>query len=171
MHWPVTFALLNSLAMIAAGVFVLFFHDRRHQDIESWVDFSFSAGTLRRVLGYYRTMAALMGVFFVLFVVSLILLQRVAGLTLFAEGKAFYVSIFFFALDLVARGAFFDWMEHFEISITPVSMNRDLFWLVVYAFIFRMFFALTLLKILISFAWIWGKVRRARRETALEALP
>ena len=31
-----------------------------------------------------------------------------------------------------------------------------------YAFIFRMFFGLTLLRILISFIWIYGKIHRAR---------
>ncbi len=165
MSWPVSFAIANSLAMIIASVFVLFVHDRKHEDIEQSVDFSFSAETLRRVLGYYRTMAVLMALFFVVFVASLIALQRFADLTLFAEGKAFYLSMVFFTLDLVLRGAFFDWMEHFNISVSPLSMNRELSSFVWYAFVFRMFFALTLLKILVSFAWIWGKVRRALKET------
>jgi hypothetical protein len=166
MTWPVIFAIVNTLAMIGAGIYVLFRHARQEEDIESRVDFSFNANTLKRVLLYYRTMAALMALFFSLFVLSLIFLQHFDGVEIFAEGKAFYVSMLFFALDLVLRGAIFDLMEHFDLSVTPVSMNREHSALVWYCFVFRMFFAVTLLKILISFAWIWSKVRRALKEAS-----
>ena len=41
--------------------------------------------------------------------------------------------------------------------------NRKLFWFVTYCFVFRMFYALTLIRIVISFAWIWTKIRAARQ--------
>ncbi|MEZ5774577.1 MAG: hypothetical protein R3D33_07710 [Hyphomicrobiaceae bacterium] len=165
--WPIWFAIANTVAMVIASVFVFFFHERKHEDIESWIDFSFSLDMLKRVVGYYRTMAALMGLVFVVFVISMFALQKGAGLTLFAEGEASMLGMAFFALDLVLRGAFFDWMEHFDWSISPLTMNRELFWFVIYAFVFRMFFALTLLKILISFAWIWRKIQLAKREVLM----
>lgn len=158
------FALFNAGAMIFAAIFVVFFHDRRYADIEQWIDYSFSHQVLKRVILYYRGLAALMAIFFVLFVISMIILQRGAGIMLFAEGKASIAGMTLFALDLLARGALFDWMEHFELRFTPLHMNREMTWFVIYAFVFRMFYGLTLLKILISFAWIYGKIRVAKRE-------
>lgn len=157
--WPIWLALGNAAAMIGSAVFVFFFHDRRHEDIEQWVDFAFSAHMLGRMLVYYRAIGVLMGVFFVLFVLNLVQLQDVSGVRLFAEGQGSLLAITMFAFDLVLRGALFDWMEHFDWSVSPLSMNRETFWLVIYAFVFRMFYALTLLKILVSFAWIRGKIR------------
>ena len=54
-------------------------------------------------------------------------------------------------------------MEHFDLGVSPISMNRKLFWFVIYAFVFRMFYAVTLIKIVISFVWIYGKIRMARQ--------
>lgn len=67
-----------------------------------------------------------------------------------------------FALDLVLRGGFFDFMQHFDLRISHVWMNKKAWGFVWYAFVFRMFYGLTLLRILISFIWIYGKIRRAR---------
>jgi hypothetical protein len=54
-------------------------------------------------------------------------------------------------------------MEHFNLGISTVFMNRKSLWFVWYCFIFRMFYALALIKILLSFVWIYGKIRMARQ--------
>ncbi len=169
MEWPITFAIALTAGMIVSAIGVLFFHDQAYDDIEQRVDYSFSAQVLQRVFFYYRSFGVLMLFFFLTFSVSLYALQSVSGIILFEEGRASLLGIMLFAFDLVARGAFFDWMEHFRLSLSPLSMNREYFWFVMYAFVFRMFYALTLLRILISFVWIYRKVKRARREYAEES--
>ena len=107
-------------------------------------------------------------IFYILFVVSCLLLQ--------AEGKEIFVNArgqavsggpiatAFFALDLVLRGGFFDIMEHFELSVSAVYMNRAKRWFVLYCFVFRMYYGLTLIRIAVSFVWIWAKLYAARKQ-------
>ncbi len=163
------FAIAVALALAGAAVFVLFFHDRKHSDIEQWVEYGFSVHALGKVLGYYRFMALSSAAFYVLFVASLLALQASADLTLFSEGKSHLFAMLVFAFDMVMRGALFDVMEHFDIHLTHLTMNRALPWFVLYCFVFRMFYALTLIKIVISFAWIWGKVRIAEKRHGEQA--
>ena len=159
-------ALVISAMMVAASIVIVFFHDRTHERFDQWIDFSFSGTTLRHALGYYRFMAVSMLVFYVLFTCSCVYLQY-DGHVIFAGPdrapiKAGPIETSLFALDLVLRGGFFDVMEHFGLSISPVYMNTREAWFVIYAFAFRMFYALSLIRILLSFAWIYGKIRRAR---------
>jgi len=173
MSFSVLLALGLAATMIATSVFIIFYHDTKHEEIEQRVDYSFSGETFRRALGYYRFMAVSMLVFYVLFTCSCLVLQA-DGYKLFSstlDGKtpvfAGPIATSLFALDLVLRGGFFDIMEHFELGVSPVLMNRQQFWFVWYAFVFRMFFGLTLIKMFISFVWIYGKVRmqvQAQRE-------
>ncbi|MCL4767839.1 MAG: hypothetical protein KJZ80_16550 [Hyphomicrobiaceae bacterium] len=162
----VLLALAIAALMIAASVFILFYHDRKHEELDQWVDFSFSRDTLRNALTYYRFMAVSMLVFYVLFTISCLLLQA-EGRHIFASGNeplhAGPIAASMFTFDLVLRGGFFDIMEHFDLGVSPVAMNRKSLWFVWYAFVFRMFYALTLIKILISFVWIYGKIRMARQ--------
>jgi hypothetical protein len=158
-------ALALSVAMTVVGVTLLFTHERTQEQFDQWVDFSFSRDTLRKALTYYRVIGISMGVFYVLFVISCLLLQW-DGHQLFANGQnptwAGPFTVMMFAFDLVLRGGLFDFMQHFDLSISHVGMNRKAWGFVWYAFIFRMFYGLTLLRILISFVWIYGKIHRAR---------
>lgn len=162
----VLLALGLALAMAGTSVFIVFSHDRKHQELDRWVDFSFSRETLRTGLSYYRFMAFSMIVFYVLFTVSCLLLQA-EGYMLFAQGdeaiSAGPIGTSLFAFDLMLRGALFDVVEHFGLGVTPLLMNRRLPWFVWYAFVFRMFYSLTLMKILFSFVWIYGKIRMIRQ--------
>jgi hypothetical protein len=162
----VVFATAIAVLMIAASVFILFYHDRKHDELDQWVDFAFSREKWRNALLYYRFMAVSMLVFYVLFTISCLLLQA-EGYQLFSNGRepvrAGPIGTSLFAIDLVLRGGFFDIMEHFDLGVTTVLMNRKSLWFVWYAFVFRMFYALTLIKILISFVWIYGKIRMARQ--------
>jgi hypothetical protein len=171
MSYSVLLAIGLSVLMIGTSVFIVFFHGRTEQEIDRWVDYSFSGYTLRRALGYYRFMALSMLVVYVLFTCSCLILQA-DGIAIFADPQrqpivAGPIATSLFTLDLVLRGGFFDIMEHFELGVSPVLMNRQQFWFVWYAFVFRMFFGLTLIKMFISFVWIYGKVRmqvQAQRE-------
>ncbi|MGD9669117.1 MAG: hypothetical protein AB7U75_08660 [Hyphomicrobiaceae bacterium] len=165
---PVILCIALTLAMTAAAVWTWFYHDSKHRDLDSWIEYGFSRDTLRHVLIYYRSMGISMLVFYILFVLSCLLLQ--------AEGKEIFVSArgepvsggpiatAFFALDLVLRGGFFDIMEHFELSVSAVYMNRAMRWFVLYCFVFRMYYGLTLIRIAVSFVWIWAKLYAARKQ-------
>lgn len=174
----VTFSLLVSVAMLTGLVYILFQHDSNHEQFENWVDFSFDAESLRRAIGYYRFMAVSMLFTYVAFTLSAVWLQA-DGYPLFSENgqlvRASPIAVAMFALDLVLRGAFFDFMQHFDLTLSHVGMyrpNRRFVW---YAFLFRMFFGLTMLKILFSFLWIIMKIginreaqKRAREEQAAQ---
>lgn len=165
----IVLALALSVAMTVVGVTLLFTHDRTHDELDQWVDFSFSRDTLRRALSYYRFIGYAMTGAYVLFVLSCLHLEW-DGYQVFAENNqpgakpvwAGPFQVMLFALDLVLRGGFFDFMQHFDLGISRVWMNRKAWGFVVYAFVFRMFFGLTLLRILISFVWIYGKIQRMK---------
>ncbi|MEL6298013.1 MAG: hypothetical protein AAFQ45_05540 [Pseudomonadota bacterium] len=154
------------ILMAGTSIFIVFYHDRKHDQIDQSVDFSFSGTTLRQALGYYRFMAVSMLFFYVLFTCSAVYLQWEGHLIFKSEGTPQFASPIgtsLFTLDLVLRGGFFDVMEHFNIRLSPVLMNTASPWFVIYAFVFRMYYGLSLIKILLSFAWIYGKIRRARQ--------
>jgi hypothetical protein len=169
MSLAVLVALAIAATMIASSVFILFYHDQKHHELDHWIAYGFSMEALRDALGYYRFMAVSMLVFYILFTISCLLLQT-DGHKLFAAGReavfAGPIATSLFTLDLVLRGGMFDVMEHFDLGLTPVMMNRTAFWFVWYAFVFRMYFGVTLIKILLSFVWIYGKIRMADAERA-----
>src|SRR5262245_10770131 len=178
MTLSVLFALATAVAMVLVASYILFAHDRNHEQFEEWVDFAFTSDTLRRALDYYRFMAISMLFTYVLFTVSAVWLQA-DGFVLFADAtgpvRASPIAVSMYALDLVLRGGFFDFMQHFDVTLSHVQMNRQMRWFVWYAFIFRMFYGLTMFKILFSFLWIYGKIRlnrevqrRARAEEAAQ---
>lgn len=163
-----------SLAMIVVAILTWFYHDTKHRDLDDWVEYGFSGDTLRHVFVYYRSMGISMLVFYILFVISCLALQS-DGAELFVDGEgnkvgAGPVGAAFFGLDLVLRGGFFDVMEHFELRTTTLLMDRSNGWFVLYCFVFRIYFALTLMRIVFSFIWIWAKIRQARR-TLLSGVP
>jgi len=159
-------AIAISAMMIGTVIFIIFYHDSKHDEIDRWVDFAFSGNTLRQALGYYRFMAVSMLFFYVLFTCSCLYLQH-EGFMIFSNGSEPVfggpIATALFALDLVLRGGFFDVMEHFDLRITPLYINKGSVWFWIYSFVFRIFYGLTLIKMLISFAWIYGKIRIARR--------
>jgi len=165
-QYSILAAVAISVLMISTIIFIIFYHDGKHEELDRWVDFSFSSSTLRQALGYYRFMAVSMLFFYVLFTCSCLLLQA-DNFKIFSDGKQAVfgspIAVSLFSLDLVLRGGFFDVMEHFDLRISSLYINKGSMWFWIYSFIFRIFYGLTLIKILISFAWIYGKVRLARR--------
>jgi hypothetical protein len=169
----VLFAIGLAIAMTVAAVLTWFFHDRKHEELEDWVEYGFSRDTLRHVLIYYRSMGISMLVFLVLFVVSCLMLQSEGAQLFWDQNRQNVVGgpigTTVFALDLVLRGGFFDVMEHFDLSISQLVMNRQNRWFVWYCFAFRMYYGLTLIRIAFSFAWIWAKVHAMRKATTVRA--
>jgi hypothetical protein len=164
----IVFALAFSVAMMVVALTLLFTHDRNHDDIEQSVDFSFSGETMRRALTYYRILGYAMLAAYVLFVFSCLHLQWDGHQVFERDGRPVWagpIQVMLFALDLVLRGGFFDFMQHFDLRVSHVWMNRKAWGFVWYAFVFRMFFALTLLRMLISFFWIYSKITRVRGAT------
>lgn len=165
----IIFALALSVAMTVVGTTLLFTHDRKNDELDQWVDFSFSRETLRQALNYYRLIGYAMLAAYILFVINCIHLQW-DGYQIFAENNqlgakpvwANPFQVMLFALDMVLRGGFFDFMQHFDWGVSHVWMNRTNWLFVLYAFVFRMFFGLTLLRILISFIWMYGKIKRIK---------
>ncbi len=162
----VLFALAIAFSMVAVVAYILIAHDRNHEKFEEWLDFSFSSHSLRQALGYYRLIAVSMLFAYVLFTTSAVWLQW-DGFQLFSDGKnvvhASPIGVSLFTLDLVLRGGFFDFMQHFDMRLSHVSINRSMRWFVWYSFLFRMFYGLTMFKILFSFLWIYGKIRLNRQ--------
>jgi preprotein translocase subunit SecG len=166
LQFSVVAPIVLAIVMIATVIFIIFYHDSKHEEIDRWVDFSFSGNTLRQAFGYYRFMAVSMLFFYVLFTFSCLLLQS-DGYQIFSDGSQPVhggpISVALFSLDLVLRGGFFDVMEHFDLRVGSLYINKGVTWFWIYSFIFRIFYGLTLIKILISFAWIYGKIRLARQ--------
>ncbi len=162
----VLFAIFSAFAMIGVAGYILFQHDRNHEQFEAWVDFSFTSEALARALDYYRFMAVSMLFTYVAFTLSAVWLQA-DGFPLFTENgkvvRASPIAVSLFTMDLVLRGGFFDFMQHFDLTLSHVYMNRKIRGFVWYSFIFRMFYGLTMFKILLSFLWIYGKIRLNRQ--------
>lgn len=170
---PTIFAAGLSVAMAAVAFLTWFYHDSKHRDLDSWIQYGFSGDTLRHVLLYYRSMFVSMLVFYVLFVLTCILLQGETQELFTEDGRVVAAGPFgiaVFSLDLVLRGGLFDIMEHFDLHVTALQMNRAAPWFVIYCFVFRMYYSLTLIRLALSFAWIWARIYSARKkqpETAI----
>jgi len=167
LQFSVVCALVISILMIATIIFIIFYHDSKHEELDSWVNFSFNVSSLRQTFSYYRFMAVSMLLFYVLFTVNCIFLQ-LDNYMIFADTEknpvyANPISVAFFSLDLVLRGGFFDLMEHFDLKITSLFINKNVTWFWIYSFVFRLFYGLTLIKIVTSFVWIYSKIRLAKQ--------
>lgn len=166
LQFSIVVAIAIAVLMVGTVIFIIFYHDSKHDELDRWVDFSFAGSSLRQVFGYYRFMAVSMLFFYVLFTCSCLWLQA-DGYKIFWDGKEAVfggpISVALFSLDLVLRGGFFDVMEHFDLRLGSLLINKGAVWFWIYSFVFRIFYGLTLIKILISFAWIYGKIRIARQ--------
>ncbi|MEO1205267.1 MAG: hypothetical protein AAFV45_02955 [Pseudomonadota bacterium] len=167
MSLSVGLAIGLSVAMVVVAFLTWFYHDTKHRDLDEWVQYGFSGDTLKYVIRYYQSMGISMLVFYILFVISCLALQSDGNiLYVTSDGEqvvAGPIGAAFFGLDLVLRGGFFDVMEHFEMRATTLLMDRSNGWFVMYCFVFRIYFALTLIRIAFSFAYIWVRIRQARR--------
>jgi hypothetical protein len=164
--FAILLAIALTVAMTIMSTYIVFTHQERQEEIDSWLDYSFSREMLRRAFFYYRWIGVSMIVFYVLFTISCLLLQA-EGYLIFSDGKAPVlagpIATSFFTIDLMLRGGLFDFMQHFDLRATHLYLNRQAPWFVWYSFVFRMFYGLTLLRLLFSLAWVSAKVRVMRQ--------
>jgi hypothetical protein len=164
--FAILLALVLTVAMGAMSIYIVFTHQERQEEIDSWVDYSFSREMLRRAFFYYRWIGVSMIVIYVMFTISCLLLQG-EGYVIFSDGKtpvtAGPIATSFFTIDLMLRGGLFDFMQHFDLRATHLYLNRQTPWFVWYSFVFRMFYGLTLIRLLFSLAWVLAKVRVMRQ--------
>jgi hypothetical protein len=60
----------------------------------------------------------------------------------FSQSAVSPLSVALYQLDLMLRGALFDFMEHMRQSISPVAVNRNATAFLYYTLLFRMFVAI-----------------------------
>ena len=68
--FSILLAIVLTVAMSIMSIYIVFTHQERQEEIDSWVDYSFSRETLRRAFFYYRWIGVSMIVFYVLFTIS-----------------------------------------------------------------------------------------------------
>jgi hypothetical protein len=84
-----------------------------------------------------------LGTLFVLtaicFYISILAWSRVSGSVFFSQFGISATSVALYQLDLMLRGALFDFMEHTRQSISPIAINRNAPAFLYYTLVFRMF--------------------------------
>jgi hypothetical protein len=94
----------------------------------------------RLVLRFLAQLGALFALTAVCFFISILAWSRASG-SVFSTGSVSTWSVFLYQLDLMLRGALFDFMEHTHRSVSPVTINQNATAFVYYTLMFRMFVA------------------------------
>jgi hypothetical protein len=106
----------------------------------------------RLLLRFLSQLGALFVLTALCFYISILAWSRVSGSVFFSQSTVSPSGIALYQLDLMLRGALFDFMEHTRHSISPIAVNRKAAAFVYYTLIFRMFVATyvisSLLKVL-----------------------
>jgi hypothetical protein len=77
----------------------------------------------RLVLRFLSQLGALFALTAVCFYISILAWSRVNG-SIFAEASIAPVGVLLYQLDLMLRGALFDFMEHTHRSVSPIAINQ-----------------------------------------------
>jgi hypothetical protein len=97
-----------------------------------------------------------LGALFVLaalcFYLSVLAWSRVSS-SLFNQADVSASSVAFYQLDLMLRGALFDFMEHTQRSISPIRIDQNATAFVYYTLLFRMFVAIYVVSSLFRVGW------------------
>ena len=94
----------------------------------------------RLVLRFLSQLGALFVLTAICFYISILAWSRVSGV--FNQASVSPISIILYQLDLMLRGALFDFMEHTHRSISPITVNQNATAFVYYTLMFRMFVAI-----------------------------
>ena len=94
----------------------------------------------RLILRFLAQLSALFLLAALCFYFSILGWSRVSA-SVFAQPAVSATSILFYQLDLMLRGALFDFMEHTHRSISPISINQRATAFVYYTLAFRVFVA------------------------------
>jgi hypothetical protein len=94
----------------------------------------------RLVLRFLTQLGALFTLTSICFYISVMAWSRVDG-RIFSAPTISPVAVFLYQLDLMLRGALFDFMEHTRRTVSPMTINHDATAFVYYTLLFRMFVA------------------------------
>jgi hypothetical protein len=95
----------------------------------------------RLVLRFLSQLGALFVLTSICFYISILAWSRLRG-SVFNQASVSPISIILYQLDLMLRGALFDFMEHTRRSISPITVNQKATAFVYYTLMFRMFVAI-----------------------------
>jgi len=96
----------------------------------------------RLLLRFLSQLGALFILAAICFYVSILAWSRVSGSVFLAQAAVSPTSIALYQLDLMLRGALFDFMAHTRQTISPIEVNRGATTLLYYTLMFRMFVAM-----------------------------
>jgi hypothetical protein len=94
----------------------------------------------RLVLRFLAQLGALFALAVLCFYLSILGWSR-ANASIFNQPDVSAVSVLLYQLDLMLRGALFDFMEHTHRSVSPITINQKATAFVYYTLLFRMFVA------------------------------
>ena len=94
----------------------------------------------RLVLRFLSQLGALFALTIVCFYISILAWSRVDG-SVFASASVSPASVLMYQLDLMLRGALFEFMEHTHRSVSPITINQNATAFIYYTLLFRMFVA------------------------------
>jgi hypothetical protein len=94
----------------------------------------------RLILRFLAQLSALFVLAALCFYFSILGWSRV-GASVFTQPTVSATSILLYQIDLMLRGALFDFMEHTHRSVSPISLNQRATAFVYYTLVFRMFVA------------------------------
>jgi hypothetical protein len=92
----------------------------------------------RLVLRFLSQLGALFVLTSICFYISILAWSRVSG-SIFNQASVSPIGIGLYQVDLMLRGALFDFMEHTHRSVSPITINQNATAFVYYTLIFRMF--------------------------------
>jgi hypothetical protein len=93
----------------------------------------------RLLLRFLSQLGALFGLTAICFYISILAWSRVSGSVFFSRADLSPMSVALYQLDLMLRGALFDFMQHLSLSISPIATNRNATAFIYYTLMFRMF--------------------------------
>jgi hypothetical protein len=96
----------------------------------------------RLLLRFLSQLGALFGLTAICFYISILAWSRVSGSVFFSRADVSPMSVALYQLDLMLRGALFDFMQHTSLSISPIAANRNATAFLYYTLMFRMFVAI-----------------------------
>jgi len=102
----------------------------------------------RLLLRFLSQLGALFVLTAICFYISILAWSRVSG-SVFSQAGVSPISIALYQLDLMLRGALFDFMAHTRQSISPIAVNRNATVLLYYTLMFRMFVAMYVMSSLL----------------------
>jgi hypothetical protein len=96
----------------------------------------------RLLLRFLSQLGALFVLTAICFYISILAWSRVSEPVFFSQSAVSPLSVALYQLDLMLRGALFDFMEHMRQSISPIAVNRNATAFLYYTLLFRMFVAI-----------------------------